>query len=55
MNSWQTYLNQAIAFGASGLADYIAAILAGFGSQTVLTQGVGMAKSWAESSISEKY
>jgi len=49
VNSWQTYLGEAIAFGASGLADYLAALLFGFGSQTVLTQGVGMAKSWAES------
>lgn len=48
INSWQTYLSQVIAFGASGVADIIAAILFGFGSQTVLTQGVGLAKKWAE-------
>ena len=48
INSWQTYLSQTIAFGASGIADIIAAILFGFGSQTVLTEGVGVAKKWAE-------
>lgn len=53
LNSWQTYLKEATVFGASGSADYIAALLFGFGSQTVLTQGVGMAKSWAESRQAE--
>jgi len=53
LNSWQTYLKEATIFGASGFADYIAALLFGFGSQTVLTQGVGMAKSWAESRQAE--
>jgi len=52
VNSWQTYLKQATVFGASGLADYMAALLFGFGSQTVLTQGVGLAKSWAEARTS---
>jgi len=53
MNSWQTYLKEAVVFGASGFADYFAALLFGFGSQTVLTQGVGLAKSWAESRLAE--
>ena len=38
---------RAIAFGASGLADIVAAILFGFGSQTILTKGVEVAQKWA--------
>ena len=53
MNSWQTYLKETVVFGASGFADYFAALIFGFGSQTVLTQGVGLAKSWAESRLTE--
>jgi hypothetical protein len=49
VSSWQKYLTEAIVFGSSGISDYLAAILFGFGSQTVLTQGFGIAKSWAES------
>ena len=49
VSSWQKYLTEAIVFGSSGISDYLAAILFGFGSQTVLTQGFGIAKGWAES------
>jgi len=49
MQSLHIYLTKSITFGVSGIADYLAAILFGFGTQTALTQGVGIAKSWAES------
>ena len=46
LNSWQTYIDKAIAFGASGPADAVAAVLFGFGSQTILTKGVEVAQKW---------
>jgi hypothetical protein len=46
---WQGFFSTITVFGASGVLDYISAIVYGFGSQTIITQSIGIGQSWVQS------